>query len=475
MTDVLPVGFAQLKLDERILRAIEEMGFEEPTPIQAQAIPPMLQGRDLLGQAHTGTGKTAAFSIPVLQQSLSQGRGPSALVLTPTRELAIQVAEEITRVGRYLPVRVVPVYGGQPIERQIRAIRRGVGIVVGTPGRVLDHLHRGTLHFDEVRVVVVDEADEMLNMGFIDDLDAILQSTPPARQTLLFSATLPGPIVRLASQHMKNPVRITARAEHVSSPDIEQLYYEVRPYERVEALCRILDTETVDRAIVFCRTKRGVDELTGHLKARGFVAEAIHGDLDQRQRDRVMQSFRHGSIDLLVATDVAARGLDVENVTHVINFDLPSDPESYVHRIGRTGRAGKSGTAITLISPREGRIIRVIEQATRARLKRRLVPTQADVTERQHAVWRDRLAKTAREANLAPFRGIIEELTAEFDSLDVGAAALKLLLERPAPVAPAPVAPPPQFPALRERAGRQRQEYRRRSRGAWPRREWRPV
>lgn len=433
--------FADLGIDERILRAIDELGFEEPSAIQAEAIPPGLAGHDILGQAQTGTGKTAAFCIPLLQGMTERRETPQALVVTPTRELAVQVSEEVSRLGRHLAVHVLPIYGGQPITRQIQAIRKGVDVVVGTPGRLLDHIHRGTLQLHNVRAVVLDEADEMLDMGFIDDIEAILQVTPATRQTLLFSATMPDPIARLAVKHMKSPVRISAQPEHVTAPDIEQIYYEVRPHERFDALCRILDSEAVERGIIFCRTKRGVDELTDQLKGRGFLAEAIHGDLDQRQRTRVMQSFKQGGIDLLIATDVAARGLDVENVTHVINYDLPTDAQSYVHRIGRTGRAGRSGTAMTMVHPKEVRLLRFIERALDVRIKRRWVPTEADVAERQREVWREKLERTIKEANLSPYRGIIEALAEEYDSLDVGAAALKLLIDAPTPAA----APAQQF------------------------------
>ncbi len=439
MTEMKRKNFLDLNIDERLLRAIDEMGFEEPSPIQEKAIPPMLEGRDVIGQAQTGTGKTAAFCIPILQRLTGQAGVPRALVLTPTRELAIQVAEEISHVGRYTSVRVLPVYGGQHIDRQIKAIRQGVDVVIGTPGRLLDHIRRGTLRFGDLLVVVLDEADEMLNMGFIDDIEAILQVTPSNRQTLLFSATIPDPIVRLAGRYMRDPVKIAIQPEHVTAPDIEQVYYEARPHERFETLCRILDSEAIERAIVFRRTKRGVDELTDQLRARGFSAEAIHGDLDQRQRNRVMQAFRQGDIDLLIATDVAARGIDVENVTHVINYDIPADPESYVHRIGRTGRAGRSGTAMTLVHPKENQIVRFIERAIKVRIKRRPVPTVADVAERQRGIWREKLEKTLREANLTPFRGLIEELVEDYDSIDVGAAALKLLMDEPMEqVSPAP-------------------------------------
>lgn len=421
--------FARLGIEERLLRAIDDLGFEEPSPIQEKAIPPALQGRDLIGQAQTGTGKTAAFGIPILQKLLFGARQPQALILTPTRELAIQVTEEIRRLGRHTPARALPVYGGQPIGRQIKAIKQGTDILIGTPGRILDHLSRRTLQLDQVHTFVLDEADEMLDMGFIDDIEEILRSTPTDRQTLLFSATMPSDIVRLADRYMRNPFHITIQPEQVAAPDIEQVYYEVRAHERFESLCRIIDSEAIERAVIFCRTKRGVDELTDQLRDHGYLVDGLHGDMEQRQRDRVMGSFRKGDTDLLVATDVAARGLDVEHITHVINYDIPTDPESYVHRIGRTGRAGRSGTAMTLVHPKERRVLKAIERSVRVRLKRRTVPSLAAVAERQREVWRQRLVKTLQENNLSRFRSLVEELAEEYDSIDVAAAAFKLLTE----------------------------------------------
>lgn len=424
--------FTQLAINDQLLRAIDDLGFEEPSPIQTQAIPPALRGEDLIGQAQTGTGKTAAFAIPILQNlspAMRNRRGPLALVVTPTRELAIQVTEEFRRLARHTSCQALPIYGGQPIGRQIKGLRQGVDVVIGTPGRLLDHLSRRTLTLHSVNTVVLDEADEMMAMGFIDDIESILKMTPPQRQTLLFSATMPPAIARLAVKYMRNPVRITIQPEHVVAPDIEQIYYEVPPHARFEALYRIIDSEAIQRAIIFCRTKRGADELADRLRDRGYLADALHGDLEQRQRDRVMYAFRNGDIDLLVATDVAARGLDVENVTHVINYDIPTDPESYVHRIGRTGRAGRSGIAMTLIHPKERRTLSLIERLTGVRIKRRIVPTPAIVAERQREIWRERLVKTLDRDNLATYRGIIEELLDEYDSVDVGAAAFKLLLD----------------------------------------------
>lgn len=429
MTDRAINSFARLGIRKEILRAIDELGFEQPSPIQARAIPPALAGHDVIGQAQTGTGKTAAFAIPILEQIRERHFQPQALVLVPTRELALQVTEEIRRLGRYTRIRSLSVYGGQPISKQIRTIGNGVDVVIGTPGRLLDHLDRGTLRLDQVGTVVLDEADEMLDMGFIDDIETILRSTPARRQTMLFSATMPKSVMHLARQFMRNPVHVNITPEQVAAPAIDQVYFEVRPYERFEALCRIIDSEAMKRAIIFCRTKRGVDELTDQLRERGYAADAIHGDLDQRQRNRVMQSFRRGDTELLIATDVAARGVDVEQITHVVNFDIPTDAESYVHRIGRTGRAGRSGTAMTLIHPKERRTLAAIERAVRVRLKRRRIPTDVDVAERQREVWRQRLIRTLEQDQLAAYRTIVEELSAGYDAVDVGAAALKLLAE----------------------------------------------
>lgn len=429
LNDESLVRFPDFNLNGTILKAIDELGFEEPSPIQARAIPPALEGRDLIGQAQTGTGKTAAFAIPIVQLYKEDGGNPYSLILTPTRELCIQVAEEISRISRYTKLKVLPIYGGQHIGRQIKALKRGVDVVVGTPGRLLDHIGRKTINLDDLHIVVLDEADEMLNMGFIDDVETILEDTPRGRQTLLFSATMPPPIARLARKHMNQPEHIKIRPDQVTAPDIEQVYFEVRPHERFEALCRIIDSEGIDRSIIFCRTKRGVDELAESLSARGYQTEAIHGDLDQRQRTRVMRSFKDGHTDLLVATDVAARGVDVDNVTHVINYDLPASPDVYVHRIGRTGRAGKVGTAITLIHPRELRLLRAMARHVRANIARKKVPTIADVEERQRSVWRERLAEAIEEQNFGTYRQVIEDLVEEYDSIDVGAAALKLLVD----------------------------------------------
>ena len=405
------------------------MGFEEPSPIQIQAVPPLLRGEDVIGQAQTGTGKTAAFAIPALQRLQADGPRPQVLVLTPTRELALQVAEEVSRIGAHLGAREAAIYGGQPIERQIRALRAGVDVVVGTPGRLLDHMRRGTLRLDGVRFVVLDEGDEMLDMGFIDDIETILQALPQDRQTALFSATVPPPIQRLTRRYMRDPVQLRATPERLVAPLIEQAYYEVRGIDRATALCRILDVEDISRGIVFCRTKRGVDELAAALQARGYPCEAIHGDMAQPQRDRAMARFRDGSGELLVATDVAARGLDIEGVTHVINYDIAQSPEQHVHRIGRTGRAGRTGMALTLIGPREWKQLRAFAMVTGARMTRRTVPTEADVALAARDSFRRQLVEALQGDDLSGFLELAEDLAEEYPAVRVAAAAIKVAMD----------------------------------------------
>ncbi|HEY3364864.1 MAG TPA: DEAD/DEAH box helicase [Symbiobacteriaceae bacterium] len=390
-------GFEALGIDTAIIKALEEMGFEEPSPIQSAAIPHLLEGGDLIGQAQTGTGKTAAFAIPLLQRLRPGVQRPQALVLVPTRELALQVAEEFAKIGKHLRVRELAIYGGSPIDRQIRALRAGVSVVIGTPGRIMDHLERGTLKLDQIHMFVLDEADEMLDMGFIDDIETIMGHLPADRQTICFSATIPEPIVRITKRYMKNPERVSIAQQELSAPTIEQAYFEIRERDKIDALSRILDHEAVSRGIIFCRTKRACDELTSGLQARGYQAEAIHGDLNQPQRTRVLSRFKEGLIELLVATDVAARGIDVENVTHVINYDIAQSPEHHVHRIGRTGRAGREGVAFTLMHPREFRHLKLIERATKARIARRNVPTATDVAERTLDLLQDRISGLVAE------------------------------------------------------------------------------
>ena len=422
-------GFQELGLSDEVVRTLEGLGYEEPTPIQVEAIPPLLAGEDVIGRAATGTGKTAAFALPMIERFADGQKGVQALVLAPTRELAVQVAEAIHRYGKHRRIRVLPVYGGQAIGRQLSALRRGVDVVVGTPGRILDHIRRRTLQLDTVRYVVLDEADEMLDMGFIEDIDAILDQTPDERQTALFSATFPPRIAELADRHLREPRRITVKRERLETPRVRQVAYIVpKPYKR-EALGRILDVEAPASAIVFCRTRTEVDELTEALAIRGYRPEALHGGLNQAQRDRVMGRFRDGVADLLVATDVAARGLDIEHVSHVINYDVPQSSESYVHRIGRTGRAGREGTAITLIQPREHRQLKGIEQAVGQPIHVERIPTITDLRARRLELLRASLQEALLEDDFGRYRVATETLAEQFDPLDIAAAAIKLAAE----------------------------------------------
>jgi ATP-dependent RNA helicase DeaD len=429
-----PATFADLGLRPDLLRALSDLGYEEPTPIQQAAIPPLLQGHDLLGQAATGTGKTAAFALPLLQRMPADGRaaGPVALVLAPTRELAVQVSQALHRYGRDIGVRVLPIYGGQPIGRQLQALQRGVDVVVATPGRALDHLGRGTLRLAEVRTVVLDEADEMLDMGFAEDIEAILAETPAQRQTLLFSATLPARIDRIARQHLRDPVRVQMGRQPTApgeAPLVRQSAYVVARTHKPAALGRVLDVESPAAAIVFCRTREEVDQLTETLNGRGYRAEALHGGMGQEQRDRVMGRLRAGTADLLIATDVAARGLDIEQLTHVINYNVPSAPEAYVHRIGRVGRAGREGVAITLAEPREHRLLKAIERVTKQKITPATLPTIADLRARRLELTRAGLRESLLADDLDRYRVVIESLADEFDIVDVALAAVKLAHE----------------------------------------------
>jgi ATP-dependent RNA helicase DeaD len=423
--------FSDLGLRDELLTALGELGYEEPTPIQQEAIPPLIEGRDLLGNAATGTGKTAAFALPLLHTmtAIGSGRTPRALILVPTRELAMQVSEAIHRYGRALGARVLPVYGGQPIFRQIKAMERGVDVVVATPGRARDHVARGTLVLDDITVVVLDEADEMLDMGFAEDIGAILDGIPEGRQTVLFSATMPPRIRAIAQSHLTDPVRVqiedgpTAAGE---SPRIRQAAYVVQRAYKPAALVRLLDAESPTAALVFCRTRIEVEQLVETLNGRGYRAEALHGGMTQEQRDRVMGRLRAGTTDLLVATDVAARGLDIDQLTHVINFDVPSAPAQYVHRIGRVGRAGREGVAITLAEPREHRMLKNIERVTGQRVPQQALPTVADLRARRLDVTTATLRESILEEELESFRVVVETLSDEFDVMDVAAAAVKL-------------------------------------------------
>lgn len=429
--------FIDLGLRPELLKALATLGYEEPTPIQREAIGPLLAGRDLLGQAATGTGKTAAFALPVLQQWADDIEGrkstdPVALILVPTRELAVQVSEAFHRYGRDLGVRVLPIYGGQPIGRQLQALRRGVDIVVATPGRALDHIGRGTLRLADLRTVVLDEADEMLDMGFAEDIEAILLETPDTRQTVLFSATMPSRVDGLVKRYLRNAIRIQmgrAAAAPGESPKVRQSAYVVARAHKPAALGRVLDVEAPAAAIVFCRTREEVDQLTETMNGRGFRAEALHGGMSQEQRDRVMGRLRAGTADLLVATDVAARGLDIEQLTHVINYDVPSAPEAYVHRIGRVGRAGREGVAVTLAEPREHRMLKAIERVTKQRITMEKIPTVADMRSRRLEMTRAALQENLLEGDFDRFRVVVETLADEFDIVEVALAAVKLAHE----------------------------------------------
>ncbi|KDE55388.1 DEAD/DEAH box helicase [Methanoculleus sp. MH98A] len=424
------ITFQELNISPKTLRAIEDMGFEEPTPIQISTIPAILDGRDVTGQAQTGTGKTAAFGVPAIERVDTGSRETQVLVLSPTRELAIQTAEEFSRLAKHHQgVNILPIYGGQPIDRQFRALQRGIQIVVGTPGRVLDHLDRGTLSFGAVKVVVLDEADQMLDMGFREDIEKILDDTPRDRQTILFSATLPKPILEISKKFQKNPEFISVARKEVTVPQIEQLYLEVRSRDRLEILTRLLDMYDPDLTLIFSNTKRGVDDLTTHLQARGYFAEGLHGDMKQTLRDRVMAKFRAGSIDILVATDVAARGIDVEDVDLVINYDVPQDIEYYIHRIGRTARAGRTGRAVTFVGPKEYFKLRTIQNYTKIKIARIPLPTQGDVEESRTRKLIDRVHQTIDEGNLDQYANLVERIIAEdYTSLEVAAALLKLEL-----------------------------------------------
>lgn len=423
--------FNEFNISEGILKAVSLMGFEEATPIQEKAIPLALAGEDLIGQAHTGTGKTAAFGIPLAERLRVDNPYIQALVVTPTRELAVQVAEELNRIGQFMRIRTLPVYGGQDIGRQIRALKKQPQIIVGTPGRLMDHMRRNTIRLDHIKTVVLDEADEMLNMGFIEDIEMILQQTPSERQTLLFSATMPLAIQRLAQRFMKAPQVIAIRSKEVTVPNTDQYYMVVEEREKLDVLCRLLDTQPPDLAIVFGRTKRRVDELNEALSKRGYSAEGIHGDLTQARRDSTMHQFKEGIIDILVATDVAARGLDISGVTHVYNFDVPQDPENYVHRIGRTGRAGKSGMAITFVTPRELNHLHGIEKGTKHKIHRMPIPTMKDAIEGQQRITVDKLVNTLETEDTSYYHAMAVELMTEHDHTELLAAALKLLTKEP--------------------------------------------
>lgn len=430
--------FAEFAISEDVLQAISDMGFEEPTPIQLMAIPQILEGNDVTGQAQTGTGKTAAFGIPIIERLDPENKNVQALVLSPTRELTIQTAEEFSRLMKYKHgLNVVPIYGGQPIDRQLRALRGPVQVVIGTPGRVIDHINRGTLHLDEVSMFVLDEADQMLDMGFREDIEAIFRETPAERQTILFSATMPGPILDITKRFQKDPVFVKITRRELTVPQIEQTYIEVRERDKLEALCRMLDINNPELAIVFCNTKRTVDDLMSRMQARGYFVEALHGDMKQIQRDRVMARFRAGSIDVLIATDVAARGIDVDDVDIVFNYDVPQDVEYYVHRIGRTGRAGRTGKSVTFVAPREIYKLRDIQRYAKIKIAKTPIPSLDDVAEMKQQLFLDKVRDVMKAGELELYLPLVEQLLEtetegeeqEVTSIEVAAALLKMHLE----------------------------------------------
>ena len=424
--------FDDLPLSKEILKAVEDMGFEETTPIQSLAIPALLEGSDIIGQAQTGTGKTAAFGIPLLEGINAKNKSPQALVLCPTRELAIQVAAELTSLAaRKKGIFILPVYGGQPMDRQLRALSRGVQVVVGTPGRVMDHLERNTLDLSDVRFAVLDEADEMLDMGFREDMETILAQVPENCQKAMFSATMPPAIQDLAHTFLQDPQTIKITQKHLTVPNTEQVWFEVRQHQKLDALCRVLDTWNPSRAIVFCSTKHGTDELVSNLQGRGYQVDALHGNLSQTQRDRVMTRFRSGALEILAATDVAARGLDVDDVDAVINYDIPNGAETYVHRIGRTGRAGKSGRAFTFVTPRETYALRDIIRRTKAHITQAQLPSRFEVANIKTAQLLEEVRAVMVENDLDKHAALVTKfLNDDETSMQMAAALLKMLMKR---------------------------------------------
>ena len=425
------IKFEDLNLDAKILRAVTDMGFEAASPIQGQSIPLELEGLDIIGQAQTGTGKTAAFGIPLLQKVDPKSKKLQAIILCPTRELAIQVSEEIRRLAKYMHgVKVLPIYGGQEIGRQIRSLKDGIQVIIGTPGRVMDHMRRKTLKLEHVHTVVLDEADEMLNMGFLEDMETILSELPEERQTVMFSATMPPAIAEIAKKFQKDPEIVKVVKKELTVPKVTQYYYEVKPKNKVEVMCRLLDLYDPKLSIAFCNTKRQVDELVQALQGRGYFADGLHGDLKQVQRDRVMESFRNGRTDILIATDVAARGIDVGNVEAVFNYDIPQDDEYYVHRIGRTGRAGREGKAFSLVVGREVYKLRDIQRYCKTKIIPQAIPSLNDITEIKAEKILDQVQETLNDSDLTKMVNILEKKLIEEDytSLDLAAALLKMAM-----------------------------------------------
>ncbi len=429
--DLKKIRFDELDISQEILKAVEDMGFEETTPIQTNAIPKIMQGKDIIGQAQTGTGKTAAFGIPILERVDTDNKYPQSIILCPTRELAIQVAEELKRLSKYMRrIKTLPIYGGQPISRQIKALKKGVQVVIGTPGRLMDHMRRGTIKMSSVNMVVLDEADVMLDMGFVDDIETILRGVPKDRQTLFFSATIPKSILNLRKRYQKNSEFVKVAHEKLTVPSIEQFYFEVRHNDKLKVLTRLIDLHNPKLSLVFCNTRKQVDELNIHLQARGYLTDSLHGGLNQNQRDRVMDKFRNGIIELLVATDVAARGIDVDDIEAVFNYDVPQDTDYYVHRIGRTGRAGRTGKAFTFVVGKDIYKLRDIQKYTGTKVKRQEVPSLDDIQEAKIEVFMETLTEYIEEEHLSKYIKIIENLLEEnYTSIEVSAALLKMQLE----------------------------------------------
>jgi ATP-dependent RNA helicase DeaD len=421
--------FQDFDLSKELSKAISSMGFEEPTPIQTKTIPLLLSGKDVIGQAQTGTGKTAAFGIPIVEIVEPKARGVQAIILAPTRELAIQAAEEMNKLGRYKGLHALPVYGGTSILRQINALKRGVHIVVGTPGRVLDHLQRRTLVLKNIKIVVLDEADEMLDMGFVDDITKILSDTPDTRQTMLFSATMAPGILKISKRFMTNPEKVKIATDTLTAPTINQIFLEVRQGGKLEALTRFIDSSDGGRFLIFCHTKRETDDVATDLQLRGYGAGAIHGDFSQQQRESVLKKFKQGGIDILAATDVAARGIDIKDISHVINFSIPQNPESYVHRIGRTGRAGRSGVAITFVTPREGKQLNLIRRVAKADIKKGRLPSKAEIMGARMTALTEKIQSFIDDNRFDTFLKLAENLTAHAEPIEIAAALLKFQLE----------------------------------------------
>ncbi|MBO8156365.1 MAG: DEAD/DEAH box helicase [Bacillaceae bacterium] len=442
------------------------MGFEEPSPIQAKAIPIAMNEQDIIGQAQTGTGKTTAFGVPLIERTDIEHEGIQGLVLAPTRELAIQVAEELNRIGQVKGVRTLPIYGGQDITRQIKALKKKPQIIAATPGRLMDHMKRRTIRLDQIRMVVLDEADEMLNMGFIEDIEAILAGITSSYQMMLFSATMPKRIQNLAEKYMNEPEVVKVKAKTMTVKNIEQHYIEVPEKRKFDILCNLLDIQSPERAIVFGRTKKRVDELVGALMKRGYSAEGIHGDISQAKRNQVIRRFKDQSIEIMVATDVAARGLDIKGVSHIYNFDIPQDPESYVHRIGRTGRAGEKGQATTFVTPREMSQLKTIEEVTKTKIVRQPVPTVSDVIEENKQAAIEDIKKIAEKGEYHEYKQIAENLLEDVDSVTALASALKLLTKKP-DVTPVKLS---EVPPIRVRKNKPPKNYRRSNTGGKKRR-----